>query len=521
MKSELIVDVRPTEIETAILEDGRLAEAGKEKREQTFSVGNIYLGTVKKVMPSLNAVFVDIGHEKDAFLHYLDLGISFLRMKAFLQAALGGKISSQQMDAILDLPDLPKEGQIQELLQVGDKVLVEIAKEAINTKGPRLTAEISLAGRNMVLMPITMKVMVSNKIKAEGERSRLRQLVQSIKSREYGVIVRTLAEGKRVAELDKELKLLISRWEAVVETISSKPEPPVLLSEEIGRTIGIIRDLFTPEFEAIVVNDEQVYKEIVSYIRLIAPDSEKIIHLYRGEQPIFDYFDVSRQLKVGFGRTVGFKNGGYLVMERTEALFSIDVNSGSKKLGEDPEENAFQFNMLAADEIVHQLRLRDIGGIIIVDFIDMDSAEHQNALYEHVRELMKNDRAKHNILKLSKFCLMQITRQRVRPAVEIVVQEECPVCHGKGKIQPSLFFVETLEEKIGEYKQQYGSAVKRLYVHPFVYAYLAQGWLGSQKWKWRWRYGIKVLPNQQLNLLGWDVTDRKGVSLNLTATTDK
>ncbi|MCM1035168.1 MAG: Rne/Rng family ribonuclease [Paludibacter sp.] len=519
MKSELVVDVQPTEISVALLEDDRLSEINRYKREKTFAVGNIYLGKVKKVMPALNAVFVDVGYEKDAFLHYLDLGAGFLRLNGFTQSVLTDGQKKASMSKFLSQPEVGKEGRIADFLTTGQEILVQVSKEPINTKGPRLTAEISLAGRNMVLIPFAEKVMVSNKIKSESERSRLRQLVQSIKPNGFGVIVRTVAEGKRVAELDGELKLLSKRWEETVAKLQPN-KGATLVSEEIGRAIGIIRDVFNPTFCNIQVNDEDVCNEIRTYVELIAPECADIVHLYNGTQPVFDNFNVTRQMKTGLGRTVSFKNGGYLIIERTEALFSIDVNSGSKKQGDDQEENAFNVNMLAAEEIVHQLRLRDIGGIIIIDFIDLSKAEHRQALYEHMVKLMGLDRAKHNVLPLSKFGLMQITRQRVRPAVEVDLREVCPTCLGKGKIQPSLLFTDTLEEEIEAYTGKFGKNIY-LYVHPYVFAYADRGLLSSLRSKWKRKFGVKLIPDQQLGLLQYRFTDTKKNELTITEDSKK
>ena len=395
---------------------------------------------------------------------------------------------------------------------MGDTLLVQVTKEPINSKGPRLSAEISITGRNFVLIPFIDKVMVSNKIGRESERGRLKQLVHSIKPHGFGVIVRTVAEDKRVAELDNELRVLVKRWEECVRTLQHK-EPVSLISQELGRTIGIIRDIFSPNFENIHVNDKSVYEEIKQYLELIAPEASKVVKLYSGEQPIFDKFDITRQMKTGLGRTVGFKKGGYLIMDRTEALFSIDVNSGSKKLFEDQEQNAFHFNMLAADEIVHQLRLRDIGGIIVVDFIDMDDKGNQQALYDHMRELMSHDRAKHNVLPLSKFGLMQITRQRVRPAVEMDVMETCPTCMGKGKIQSSIFFTDQIVERIITMVAQYGRGL-RLHLHPFVYAYITKG-VWNLKRRWALRYGVRVIENQSLGMLETRFFNKKAEELKL------
>lgn len=509
MKSELIVDVQPQEIAIALTEDDRLQEVSREQRNKdNFSVGNIYYGRVKKVMPALNAVFVDVGYEKEAFLHYLDLGSQFRTLQSYVTKAVSDRRRVPRLQNTPRQPEVGKSGNIGDVLKVGDPVLVQVSKEPINTKGPRLTAEISIAGRNMVLIPLADGVMVSQKIKRESERSRLKQLITSIKPQGFGVIVRTVAEDKRVAELDSELRLLVQRWEDTVKSLQQK-EPVSLVSEELGRTIGVIRDVFSPDFTTIQVNDKAIYDEVRQYVELIAPDSAKIVKLYEGAQPIFDKFDITRQMKTGLGRVVGFKHGGYLIIDRTEALFSIDVNSGSKKLYEDQEENAFQFNMLAAEELVHQLRLRDIGGIIIVDFIDMDSKEHQQQLYDYVRKMMLHDRAKHNVLPLSKFGLMQITRQRVRPAVEVDVMEVCPTCMGKGKIQPSILFTDQVEEEIGHCYEHYGKGL-RLHLHPYVYSYVCRGWFNSLKCRWRRKYGVRVVENQSLGMLEMRFYDAKG-----------
>ena len=514
MKSELIVDVQPQEIAIALTEDDRLQEVNREKRNQdNFAVGNIYYGRVKKVMPALNAVFVDVGYEKEAFLHYLDLGAQFRTLRSYVTKAVSDRRKVPTIDKIKREPEVGKEGQIADVLKVGDPILVQVTKEPINTKGPRLTGEISIAGRNMVLIPFADGVMVSQKIKREAERSRLKQLLLSIKPQGFGIIIRTVAEDKRAAELDNELRLLLQRWEETVKSLQKK-EPVSLVSEEIGRTIGIIRDVLSPDFTSIQINDQAVYDEVRQYLELIAPESAKIVKLYQGTQPIFDKFDITRQMKTGLGRVVGFKHGGYLIIDKTEALFSIDVNSGSKKIFEDQEENAYQFNMLAADELAHQLRLRDIGGIIIVDFIDMDSKEHQQQLYDHMRKLMERDRARHNVLPLSKFGLMQITRQRVRPAVEMEVMEVCPTCMGKGKVQPTLLFTDQVQEDIEHMSEHFGQGL-RLHLHPFVYAYATRGLFTSLASKWKRKYGVKVIENQSLGMLETRFFDKQGKQLQM------
>ncbi|MDE6381904.1 MAG: Rne/Rng family ribonuclease, partial [Muribaculaceae bacterium] len=419
MKSELVVDVSQEEISIALLEDSRLVSLQKESRNIAYAVGDLYLAKVKKIMPGLNAAFVDVGYEKDAFLHYLDLGAQFSSYASFLEEAFKDKkrvpsVSRQKLQ-----PDIPKQGTIQSVLQPGQQLLVQIAKEPISSKGPRLTTEISFTGRYMVLMPFGDKISVSQKIKSTEEKIRLRQLIGSIKPKGFSVIVRTSAENKRVAELNNELRTLLKNWEESVAKMQ-RSKSPALIYEEDSRAVSVIRDMFSPNFENIYVNHAETFTQIQNYVALISPENKEIVRLYSKDTPIFDNFNITRQIKSSFGKTVSFRSGAYLIIESTEALHVIDVNSGNRsKACPDQESNALDVNLKAADEIARQLRLRDMGGIIVVDFIDMGKAEHRQQLYDHMKEVMANDRARHNILPLSKFGLMQITRQRVRPVLDI------------------------------------------------------------------------------------------------------
>ncbi|MBR4591547.1 MAG: Rne/Rng family ribonuclease [Bacteroidaceae bacterium] len=512
MTSELIIDSQPNEVTIALLEDKKLVEFQKEASDTKYSVGNIYAARVKKIMPALNACFVDVGHEREAFLHYQDLGVQFLSLEKFVKQVASDRKRLPQMEKFGRQPDLQKDGSINKVLEQGQEVLVQITKEPINTKGPRLTGEISIAGRYLVLIPFADKVNVSSKIKSAEERARLKQLIQSIKPKNFGVIVRTVAEGKRVAELDNELSILVDSWNDCIQKVQQAEELPVLAHEETGRTVAILRDLFNPSYEAIHVNEVSVYKEVKKYVSLIAPERENIVKLYKGQLPIFDNFDVTRQIKSGFGRTVSYKKGAYLIIEHTEALHVIDVNSGNRNRGvEGQEANAFEVNMGAAEEIARQLRLRDIGGIIVIDFIDMDTAEHRQKLYERMNELMRSDRAKHNILPLSKFGLMQITRQRVRPAMDVNVEETCPTCMGKGTIKSSYLFADMLENKIDYIVNNLGVKNFRLLVHPYVYAYLNSGLIPlSFKWKFKYSFGMKMIPSQALAFLQYEFHDKDG-----------
>lgn len=515
MTSEVIVDVTKQDISIALLEDKRLVEYQREGRSEHFSVGNIYLAKVRKLMPGLNACFVNVGYERDAFLHYLDLGTRYKTQEKFLQM-LGDGRRNISLDKVAKQPEIEKEGTIQSTLKVGQEILVQIVKEPISTKGPRLTSELSFAGRFLVLIPFSDKVSVSSKIKLGAERARLKQLIQSIKPKGFGVIIRTVAEGMRVAELDNEMQMLLTRWNNTVAKIKqSRSEAmmlPQLVYEETSRTVALLRDLFNPSYENIYVNDQSVFDEVRNYVSLIAPECKDIVKFYKGSVPIFDNFSVTKQIKTSLGRTVTYKHGAYLIIEQTEALHVVDVNSGNRsKSPEGQEVNALDVNLGAADELARQLRLRDMGGIIVVDFIDMAMPENRQKLYERMVENMRKDRAKHSILPLSKFGLMQITRQRVRPVMDVNVEETCPTCGGTGKIMPSILFTDSLETKIDFLVNKLGIKRFRLYVHPFVAAYINQGIFSiKRRWQMKYGFGVKVLPNQKLAYLQYTFHNMKG-----------
>lgn len=511
MISELVIDVQQKEISIALLEDKRLVEYQNEPRSVSYAVGNIYVAEVKKLMPGLNASFVDVGFERDAFLHYLDVGSQFNSYEKYLKQVESDRKKLYPFSKATRLPDLKKDGSIQNILSKGQEVLVQIVKEPISTKGPRLTGELSFAGRYLVLIPFGDKVSVSAKIKSGEERARLKQLINSIKPKNCGVIVRTVAEGKRVAELDSELKILTKRWEDAIIKIQKTQKRPQLVYEETGRVVALIRDLFNPTYENIYVNDEAVFNEVKDYVSLIAPEKAKIVKLYTGTVPIFDNFNITKQIKSSFGKTVNYKHGAYLIIEHTEALHVVDVNSGNRSHSDNGQEaNALDVNLGAADELARQLRLRDMGGIIVVDFIDMNLAEDRQLLYERMCKNMQKDRAKHNILPLSKFGLMQITRQRVRPAMDVNVEETCPTCFGKGKIKSSILFTDQLERKIDCLINKIGVKTFYLHVHPYVAAYINQG-LFSLKRKWQLKYGmgVHVVSSQKLAFLQYEFYDSK------------
>lgn len=508
MNTELIIDVRATEIAIALLENKQLVELNKEKSNVQFSVGDIYLGKVKKIMPGLNAAFVDVGYEKDAFLHYLDLGPQFQSFNKYLQLALSKKGRPHPISKIRLEPDIDKNGVITSALTSGQTVLVQIAKEPISTKGPRLSAEISIAGRNIVLLPFSDKVSISQKISSTEEKKRLKRLLESIMPKNFGVIVRTAAEGKKVAILDAELRNLIRKWDATFDKIKASVVPGLVVSE-LKRTSAILRDMLNVSFNSIYVNDEVIYNDIKEYINTIAPEKEKIVKFYNGNVPIFENFGVDKQIKGLFGKTVSFKSGAYLIVEHTEALHVIDVNSGNRsKAASDQETNALEVNLAAIEEVARQLRLRDMGGIIVVDFIDMHQNENRQLVYDKMKEFMARDKSKHNILPLSKFGLMQITRQRVRPEMHIATLEKCPTCKGSGEVSPIVIFDEQIENKLAFLVNEKGLKKLQLKVHPYIAAFINKGFISIRiKWMWRYKCRIKVVPMSSYNYLEYTFTD--------------
>lgn len=515
MSAELFVDVTPKELTIALLENKRLVELRKEQSNVQFAVGDIYLGKVKKIMPGLNAAFVDVGYEKDAFLHYLDLGPQFRTLHKYVAQATAKKGVSA-LHKLKPEIDIDKNGTISQVLSTGQEVLVQIAKEPISTKGPRLTSEISIAGRNIILMPFSDRVSVSQKIQLPEERSRLKRLLLSIKPKNYGVIIRTVAEGKRVAELDKELRTLVKRWEDSSQRLKETRAPGLVIGE-MGRTSAFLRDLFNPSFHTIYVNNPEVYREMRDYVELIAPGREKIMKLHSGEVTLFDQYGVEKQIKSSLGKTVSFKSGAYLIIEHTEALHVIDVNSGNRsKSASDQETNALEVNLAAAEEVARQLRLRDMGGIIVVDFIDMQNPDHRQDLFDKMKEAMASDRTKHNILPLSKFGLMQITRQRVRPEMNIETNEKCPSCLGTGIVAPTLLFAEEVDNRLRFIVEQLKLKKLTLWVHPYLFAYLKKGFPSQVlTWKWQLGFGIKVKPSDSIALLEFKITDENNKKVDL------
>jgi ribonuclease G len=491
LNKELIINATPQGVEIALLEDKKLVELHNDKADASFGVGDLYLGKVKKLIPGLNAAFIDVGFEKDAFLHYTDLSPYARSILKFTQLSMNDKSDGLDFAKFEVEPEIVKTGKINEVLAGKPNVLVQILKEPIAAKGPRLSCEISLPGRFVVLTPFNDIVAVSKKIHSSDERKRLQKIVEAIKQKNFGVIVRTAAEGKNTAELHEDLSALIHTWNSIQHNLRGAVAPAKILSEQT-KTTSMLRDLLTEDFNRIVVNDKNVFTETKNYIEKIAPEKSEIVSFYHNGTSIFDNFGITKQVKSAFGKTVNLNSGAYLIIEHTEALHVIDVNSGYKSVSNNQEENALQTNMEAAEEIARQLRLRDIGGIIVVDFIDMKLPDNKKKLQDAMDGFMRPDRAKHAVLPISKFGLMQITRQRMRPEVNINTSELCPTCNGTGKITSTLLLEDEIEKKL-LYLVTHQHKNLTLHVHPIVYSHLTKGWFfNSIKHKWNRKYKTKI-----------------------------
>jgi len=515
LNKELIINAAPQGVEIALLEDKRLVELHNEKADASFAVGDLYLGKVKKLIPGLNAAFVDVGFEKDAFLHYTDLSPYARSILKFTQFAINDKTEGGFDFGRFEVePEIVKTGKINEVLGNRPNILVQILKEPIAAKGPRLSCELSLPGRFVVLTPFNDIVAVSRKIHSSEERRRLQKIVEAIKPKNFGVIVRTAAEGKNTAELHEDLMSLASSWKSIQQNLKGAVAPCKILSEQT-KTTSILRDLLNEDFNKIVINDKNIFNDTKSYIQRIAPNKIDIVSYYHNGAPIFDHFGITKQVKAAFGKTVNLPSGAYLIIEHTEALHVIDVNSGYKSVSNNQEQNAMETNLEAAEEIARQLRLRDIGGIIVVDFIDMKFPENKRKLVEAMEGIMRTDRAKHAVLPISKFGLMQITRQRMKPEMNINTQEVCPSCNGTGKISSTLILEDEIEKNLSYLIMQKHSGLT-VVVHPILYAYLTKGFFSiRRKWRWKYKQKINVIANNNYHLTEFHFFDKNEEEIKL------
>ena len=509
MSYELVINSTKDDVVTALLNENKLVELHKQGIDDKFNVGDVYLGKVKKIVPSLNAAFVDVGYEKDAFLHYLDLGPQYKSMNKYVQDSLKGKQSTHKLGYNKIEPDILKDGKIKEQLSSNQLIAVQVTKEPISSKGPRLSAEVTIPGRFLVLVPFSEKISVSQKIKDPNERDRLKRLINSIRPRKFGVIIRTVAQNKKVAELDQDLRDLEKKWAKMYKELRNASPRKKLLGE-MNRATTVLRDELNKEFTSIHVDDESLYNELKDYVRTIAPEKEDIVKLYQGKVSLFENRGINKQIKATFGRKVNLKSGAYLIIDHTEAMHVVDVNSGNRKAtNPDQELNALDTNVEAAEEIARLLRLRDMGGIVAVDFIDMYERANNKKLIENFRQFMKDDKAKHNIQQPSRFGVVELTRQRVRPETDIKTTETCPNCLGKGEIQASILVVDEIEHMLQSIMDQ--GTLKSIYlnVHPFVEAFLRKGVKSIQrKWFLKYKKWVTIRPITDLGILQFHFLDQ-------------
>ena len=516
MSNELVINSTQNGCRIALLKDKGLVEFHYDEEGSQFTVGDIYLGTVKKVVQGLNAAFIDIGYEKDAFLHYLDLGPQVRSLNKFTKLALSNKQAIDKLSKFKLESDIDKLGKINQVLSKNHQVLVQVVKEPISTKGPRLSCELSIAGRYIILVPFSNTVNISKKITDNDERKRLMRLLSSIKPENFGIIIRTVAAGKEVAELDKDLRNLVKIWDDGVRKLKqAKPREKVI--GEMSRASSILRDMLNESFDSITVDDKEIFEEVRSYIRSIAPDKEKILKLYNGKAKIFEQFNIEKQLKSLFGQSVSVPGGGYLIIEHTEALHVIDVNSGNKSNAENDQENtAVSVNLQAAKEVARQLRLRDMGGIIVVDFIDMRRAENKRKVYDKMKEEMKDDRSKFTVLPLTKFGLMQITRQRVRPELNIVTKEKCPTCNGTGNISASILVSDQIEKNLEFIISHQNEKDVTIVLHPYLYTYYTKGLISRRiKWLFKYQRWVKIIQDSSMGITEFSFLNSQGAVIEL------
>lgn len=508
MSLELIISSKPTEVSLALLENKKLIELQHEKANESYNVGDIYFGRVKKIIPNLNAAFIDVGHEKDAFLHFTDLGVNLNSFVKHTQAAL--KSNQTNISNFKLEPLVVKTDPIKNYLKTGQNILVQVIKEPISNKGPKVTTEITLAGRFLVLVPFSNKISISQKLSSKEEKDRLVRLLTSIKPQNFGVIIRTVAEGKKVADLDQDLKNLLEKWRILNKLILQAEKPPKKIMGEMDKSLTILRDILNSKFSSVQVDNPDLYGGIKDYLNKISPETVKILKLHKGQKDIFQENGIHKQIKSAFGKKVMLNSGGYLIIEHTEAMHVIDVNSGNRKGNKDDdiETNALNVNLEAAEEIARVLRLRDMGGIIAIDFIDMNSKENNSTLYKFLKEKMSSDRAKHSIIPPSKFGVIEITRQRVRPQTDIITTEKCPSCGGTGEVEAVILIEEEIENALNHLINEVKVTPKYLEVHPFIEAYLKKGFISQQiKWFRKYKKWIKIESVTTLSIMDYFFLD--------------
>jgi ribonuclease G len=487
LSNELVIQKNSSGLEIALLSDKKLTEFHKEQFDAAFQVGDFYLGKVRKVSPSLNAAFVDLKSEKDGFLTYFDLGPNIRSFQKFFKLIRQNGQIPADLDAFDFEEQTNKAGKIGQIIRAGDPLLVQVIKEPIANKGPKITCDLSIPGRYFILVPFSKTISVSRKIGNTKEKARLKEIAQSIKPQNFGVIIRTVSEGVALEELDKDLRDLLRKWNELVIGLKKASFGERIANNE-NRLDTLLRDILNDSFTQITTEDTEVHASLKTTLEKYKVDTKSILRLYQGKVPIFDQYGITRQIKSSFGKNVPFSGGAYLVIEHTEALHVIDVNSGNTSFDpQNRDENVFQVNSEAVDEIARQIRLRDMGGIIVIDFIDMRDPKKKQELHQALKNAMDKDRAKHTILPMSKFGLVQITRERVRPALEIATSELCSSCLGTGRSDSSVQLLGKIENEILYLWEQMNQKSITLKANPLVTNYFKAGF-PSLRIKWWFKY---------------------------------
>ena len=479
MKKEIIINAAANETRIAITEDGRLAELFVESATKTKMVGDIYLGKVAKVMPGIKAAFIDLGLGQDGFLHFSDIGNRLEEYSAMIgdddEGEEDEEVAVAEPATAAAEPSAPtsenpppsspprRENQrnrdngrpprrdIQ--LQKGQEIIVQITKEPVGKKGVRVTSEVSLAGRFLVLLPFDGKIGISKKVTSFKEKRRLRKIVQSILPEGFGTIIRTVAEGKDDVSLKNDLEGLIETWREIEKTVKSE-QAPCLVYKDMSTTSSVIRDLFSNDVSRVVIDSRKTFKEITSYVKYTSAQFLDKIELHKERRPIFDTYGIEKEIETTLSRKVWLKSGGYIILEPTEAMMVIDVNSGRYAAKREQELNSLKTDLEAAREICRQLRLRDIGGIIVCDFIDLDDERNKKKVYEELKKEFRKDRAKVTVLPMTEFGLVQITRQRIRQSIVHSFTEACPVCGGTGLVQSKTTTINHFERWLRRFKAE-------------------------------------------------------------------
>jgi len=516
MKNQIIIHSSGNQTRVALLENKELAQLFIESEENQRTVGDIYLARVHKVMSGIRAAFIDVGMEKDAFLHFSDAGD---HLGDYIKMMNGPKSISKEADKELQkfdkLSNNDKQILAGKLLQNNQRILVQIVKEPIGSKGPRVSTDITIAGRFLVLIPMGNYIAISKKINSGRERRRLKKIAGDMLPDGFGVIIRTVAQGQDKESLEDDMRTVLKKWERILNKLENA-KPPTLLYKDLDITESLIRDLFAKQYDRVLIDDYQLYKSIKSYVSQIAPKMLPSVELYKGKDHIFDHVNIAHDVNSIFSPRVRMPSGGYLIFEQTEAMYVVDVNSGPYAAKEKQEDNSLKTNLEAAREIAKQLRLRDIGGIIVVDFIDLRDDKNRKKIYDELKKEFKKDRAKTNVIGMSDFGLVQITRQRIRPSVVNSVSKVCPTCGGSGSVVSQDTIVTDIESWISKFKYSTEYRAVDIYINPYLRSYLTRG-LFSLRFKWMMKYKLKIsfVPDETISLNEFKAT-LSGSDLEIT-----